>query len=353
MKKLIDLSNTFFKISGNRLIYLRSHLYGKASNYLREKIRVGLKPQLPRWIAIEVTTKCNLLCKMCDRNNLDRGFGNLDFEVYKKIVDEISKFETIQTVNLQGFGEPLIYPEYIEAVAYSKRKEISNIALNTNGTLLDEKMIKELVKAGIDTISISLDAFTKETYDIVRPNSDFEMVVRNIKNLLRYKLQNNLKKPRVQLTFVDQKKNHHELKGFVEYWIEKVDGIYSQREYHHFKLVDRSTIKERKRIPCPHLWRSMVIYWNGQVTVCPMDDNGDLVVGNIYGNSLREIWYGKKFEAIRRLHLKDRYEGLVCSGCDYWRGGAAESYETKRTIDINGKKVIWQESEPYQYWDKI
>jgi radical SAM protein with 4Fe4S-binding SPASM domain len=319
---------------------------------LREKIRIGLKPQPPRWVLIEVTSHCNLSCKMCEREQLDRGLGHMELRDYKKIIDEISKCKTIETVNLQGFGEPLMYPWYIEAVHYGKTRGISDICLNTNGTLLDEKMIKELIKSGIDKISISLDAFSKETYAIVRPNSDFIKVIENIESLIEYKKNHRLQKPHVQLTFVDQKENHHELNDFVAHWIKRVDAIYSQREYHHFRLVDRSTIIERKRIPCLHLWRSLVIYWNGQATVCPMDDNGDLTVGSIYESSMQDIWYGKHFDQIRRFHLKDKYNELVCSNCDYWRGGAAESFINEEVININNRKVFWKRNELYQYWEK-
>ena len=61
---------------------------------------------------------------------------------------------------------------------------------------IDEQKAKELLELGIDTIFISIDAATKETYEVIRVGSDFNRVVNNIKHFLEMKKERKLIFPR-------------------------------------------------------------------------------------------------------------------------------------------------------------
>jgi radical SAM protein with 4Fe4S-binding SPASM domain len=74
-----------------------------------------------------------------------------------------------------------------------------------------------------------------------------------------------------------------------------------------------------RRVPCIRPWTQFVILQNGDVTVCCEDSDGKLVVGNINGSSMREIWWGEKLLAIRHAHLEGRQDAIpLCRQCSFY-----------------------------------
>jgi radical SAM protein with 4Fe4S-binding SPASM domain len=71
------------------------------------------------------------------------------------------------------------------------------------------------------------------------------------------------------------------------------------------------------RIPCPLLWFSLSILWNGDVTVCCNDIGGELVIGNINESSLRSLWQGEIINEMRRI-LRNGEAGKIpkCDRCE-------------------------------------
>ncbi|MBD3228114.1 MAG: GTP 3',8-cyclase MoaA [Candidatus Lokiarchaeota archaeon] len=105
---------------------------------------------------ISITNRCNLNCVYCHREGIHRK----DFEEMKS--DEIIRIITlsiefgIKYIKITG-GEPLIREDIFEIIRKIRNiKEIKNISLVTNGTLLEEKAFK-LKDAGLDRVNISLD----------------------------------------------------------------------------------------------------------------------------------------------------------------------------------------------------
>src|SRR3989344_8083748 len=76
--------------------------------------------QFPRHIFIETTSVCNLKCKMCPRNYTSMKLGTMDFDLFKKIIDEAKKYQA-RTFSLHLFGEPLCDSGLIEKIAYIKK----------------------------------------------------------------------------------------------------------------------------------------------------------------------------------------------------------------------------------------
>lgn len=68
---------------------------------------------------------------------------------------------------------------------------------------------------------------------------------------------------------------------------------------------------------CPN-WKSSVILWNGDITVCCFDHNGLEVYGNLLKNTFMEIWNSKKhFEIIKKILFR---EMEICRTCGITSG---------------------------------
>ena len=85
-------------------------------------------------------------------------------------------------------GEPLCRPDFIELLHELKNVDIPT-QITTNGTLLSEKIIKEILDSPINILNISLDGGNREANDAIRGAGTFEIVTNNINRLVKMKQQ--------------------------------------------------------------------------------------------------------------------------------------------------------------------
>ena len=138
-----------------------------------------------RKLVVEVSSRCNLACKMCFRHSwIDERFGDLDPAVFVRVLDDPALANT-ETVFFGGMGEPLVHPALAEmaALASSRGKKVE---LVTNGTLLIEEKARKLLSAGVSRVWVSIDELY-ENYGRIQIGSDFGLVLGNLErfNALR------------------------------------------------------------------------------------------------------------------------------------------------------------------------
>jgi MoaA/NifB/PqqE/SkfB family radical SAM enzyme len=76
----------------------------------------------PAILMIEPTNFCNLKCPLCPTGNdsLTAPKGYMDFEDYKKIIDEMGDY--LLNVTLWNFGEPFLHKQISDMIDYAKKK---------------------------------------------------------------------------------------------------------------------------------------------------------------------------------------------------------------------------------------
>lgn len=134
---------------------------------------------------VEASSRCNLKCKMCFRHSwIGESYGDIEPDLFAKAMEDPTVSQT-ETVFFGGMGEPLIHPELNAMVALASAKG-KRVELITNGTLLTERRIQDLLEAGIDRIWVSIDEI-HENYGKIQVGSDFELVRSNLEafNALR------------------------------------------------------------------------------------------------------------------------------------------------------------------------
>ncbi|MBI5695677.1 MAG: radical SAM protein, partial [Nitrospirae bacterium] len=132
---------------------------------------------VPKWIAWEVTRRCNLSCVHCrsasTTNSFDTAFNT---EEAKKLIDDISSFST-PVIVLSG-GEPLLRSDLFEIAGYGTGKGL-RMCIATNGSLVTDEICIKMKAAGIRMVSMSLDGANPETHDDFRGQPGaFDGVVR-------------------------------------------------------------------------------------------------------------------------------------------------------------------------------
>lgn len=294
----------------------------KLFTMLDSEFKPSMEMSFPPEILIESTNFCNLKCIICPQKDSKRKRSYIDFELYKKIIDEIADVDKKVFVRPFHFGEPLLNLQLPDMIKYAKSKGIKKVGITTNGLLLNETKSKELINAGLDEIEISFEGVNKQEYEKIRINSDFEQVEHNIKRLAELKKEYGTAKPHIKLSMVKVNQTKHEISKFKKDWSPVADTISIRRPHNWIdKIKELRSENSKGFFPCRQLWVRMYVLWNGDVTFCCIDHEGTEVMGNAKEDSLLEIWQVEKYRRFRDLHLKGRQSEIpICSKCTtYWR----------------------------------
>ncbi|MCL4491549.1 MAG: radical SAM protein [Nitrospirae bacterium] len=121
----------------------------------------------PKWIAWEITRRCNLRCVHCRSSSEMEIKGHPDFPVEEayRILDDISDYAK-PVVVLSG-GEPLLRKDVFDIAGYGTEKGL-RMCLATNGTLVNDEVCSKIKESGIRIVSLSLDGSTEQVHDNFR-----------------------------------------------------------------------------------------------------------------------------------------------------------------------------------------
>ena len=289
-----------------------------------------IAPNFPTHIDIESSSLCQLKCPMCKQRLMAKEIkGNMNFDLYKKIIDECSR-RRVYSIKLSWRGEPLMNPGIWDMVRYAKEKRIKDVAFLTNGERLKIKDIPKLVESGLNWISFSIDGLGK-TYEKIRSPSKFEDIVEKLKAIKEYKERRNLKNPLVRIqTFYSAIKNNP--KEYFDFFSPIVDRINVGAD--RIEIGSKDFPRDRDFI-CPTAWQRMMIAHNGIVAQCYDDYLLKNPMGNVNEKSLYEIWHDEPFGKFRKLQkTKQQDLSLTCRECPH-RGLMNE-----KVLKIHDKKVV-------------
>jgi putative metalloenzyme radical SAM/SPASM domain maturase len=131
----------------------------------------------PSKLFVEVTTRCNLRCSMCvkEANGQRIAEGDLSLETFARLAPALPQLDTLI---LNGIGEPLLHPQLERFIADAKRvmPASGHVGFQSNGQLLDRKRAFSLAEAGVDRICISADAVSADIFGLLRRGGRPEMI---------------------------------------------------------------------------------------------------------------------------------------------------------------------------------
>lgn len=288
----------------------------------------------PVLLQVQTSSACNGRCPFCPYPVTSKSLpqGKMDWDIYRKIVDECVSFPSLRMFTPMLQNEPLLDRNICRAISYFKEKDGGKVPvfLVTNGYLLTASLIKELVDTGLDQLIISLNAHKKETYEELMPGFDFEKIRGNIDNLL----SSDLGRMKVTLRFLENRKNRDEIGEARAYWRRKganteiLSFISNRAETvdvgklrpERLDMMSGTRIKQKvfsclSRC-CILPFYQMNILFNGDVLLCCHDWRRNPVLGNVAREKLTDIWFGKKAMRLRdRIFAKDYKAVEACKGC--------------------------------------
>ena len=176
----------------------------------------------PSVVLIDTISFCNLKCSMCIHKDMTRKKGIMPWALFTRIIDEIAETNKGIRVWMVFFGEALLMkkrkPSIFDMIAYAKGKGLTDVVLNSNATLMDEKAARSLMHSGLDAIYIGLDAFCEDTYSKLRVGGNYQKTVEQVIRLLQLKKEMNSEKPEVFVQFVEMDINTGEKEVFIDFW---------------------------------------------------------------------------------------------------------------------------------------
>ncbi|HAP66992.1 MAG TPA: hypothetical protein DCQ99_04085 [Nitrospinae bacterium] len=275
----------------------------------------------PLKVTIEITNACNSDCIMCPRQSMTRPVKNMDFELYKKIIDDCGK-AGVKIIQPFNFGEPLMHNRLGEFIRYAKEHTKSRIQISTNAALLNSEKAMELLNSGLDRINIDIDGFTKDTFEKVRKNLDFDRVVENTEKFIELKKKLN-KHIFTTVSIINMDETSGEIAEFKRYWKPRVDRVLDVKYNTWTGSVENRNnfINNSKRFncPCKMLWDQMVILQDGKVALCCLDYDGKVIVGDMKNESILNIWNGKILNNLRQKQIKLKFDEIsTCRACNQY-----------------------------------
>jgi hypothetical protein len=280
---------------------------------------------LPSVLMIENTNCCNAQCVMCPRDKLTRKRGFMEFELFEKIMKELSGARRKPIVHLHGFGEPLLDPLLPEKIALAKACGIKHTYIVTNASLLFPETSRKIIDAGLDRMKISFCGTDEQSYNATMRRLDFKVALQNIKDFMRIRNELHKRSPRLILQYLPQEATGARTEAFKALWRALPDKI--SGDCMNLSALDnfgggRSYNVLGKRIVsvCFYPWSAMSVLCDGRAVTCCVDYNGVQGIGDLNSQSLREIWNGPVLSAIRRNFGKLDYRGFpTCLCCDWVR----------------------------------
>ena len=167
---------------------------------------------------------CNLSCPSCRVKKINYTSGE-QYEtrlmIHDKLMDSLLEKDLVDgcAINITGSGDPFASKIFRDFLLEFDGAQYPNVKidLQTNGVMFTEKMWRSMHKChnNIGEVLVSIDAGTKETYDIVRVGGNWDLLMKNIQMLSNLRLEGKIKVT-LTLDFVVQKHNYKEMPLAIE-----------------------------------------------------------------------------------------------------------------------------------------
>ena len=288
----------------------------------------------PRRIYFEPTNHCNLKCGHCAAHNGSgtRALGFLEFDLFKKVMNEIKNLNRQTEINFYQHGESTLHEKLLDMIKVASIDYDFFTKLNTNGVTLSKNYSKGLIDSNIDSLVFTIDSITPESYKAIKGRDLFHKVISNLLDYLEVwgdhprQIKNFFA---VDIFLVEEERNKDDIK-IIKEMFEKlpIGHVQTYELFNYMGAVQEANNKydERFKIPkqnwptCNVPWDVLGIRWNGDVVSCIYDYDSRYVIGNIKDDTIMNIWNSNKMQAFRQAQLLHNFscvekKGKLCSNC--------------------------------------
>ncbi len=312
----------------------------------------------PVFANIEITTRCNFKCSFCAREHVNIQEIDMSISEFDQI---LSKLPSVYKVRIVGLGEPLLHKQISEFIRCAKSYN-KHVGIVTNAQLLTENIGKDIIKAGLDEITFSIDSTVQNIAQEIRKGSNISKILENINAFLTLDGSEDLRtavftaiskqslsslektiedicKLNIQaivlsdLNFEDNieqsvnrnmtDKNYETIKNAILTAYRNGKPVINSRAIEEFGIENRIRDfliktpeqifeKSTKHTWCLSPWQTLPVLVNGDITVC--DCQPETRTGNILKDNLDEIWNSQQFQ-MQRKGMISEHPIKACKSC--------------------------------------
>lgn len=293
----------------------------------------------PYYLFVEPTNICQLKCPLCHTGaNINiRPKGKMDLGLLKRIVDQMGKYAF--NVFLHNKGEPLLHDDIFHFINYCSKANVgTTISTNFNCSFTEEKA-EMLIRSGLESLVVSIDGATQETYAQYRIGGDFTVVIRNLEILLKKKKYLRVKNPFIEWQFLILKHNEKDIQKVKKLARDMgVDSLVFIKAVLPFGYRDEDQVKQwfptktnlrikqgydmadNMRNKCWFLWWVAVINYDGGISPCCYVADKSTDFGKMSDHAFREIWNNGNYRFARSLFTDKRGSvnldaDVICKKC--------------------------------------
>lgn len=291
----------------------------------------------PYWLTVDPTNVCNLECRFCPtgqhREN-SRPKEIMAMTRFKSIMNKIGKY--LLYVEFCNWGEPLLNKNTTEMIKIAKKYGARTFLSSNLNIPMTSEYAEQIIKSGLDRMTISLDGASQESYEIYRKNGKFSLVLDNIKLLTEAKRKLDSKTPHLHWQFLVFKHNEHEIekarKMAVESGVNDIgftapfcapDWVSTIDEYNNYIVRDNDkavSFKHAESKLCNWLWDAITINADGSISpCCSVEDKKDDFEMFRWWKPFFVIWNSKNYRIARRYVVDKIKSGdeNICTKCDH------------------------------------
>ena len=262
---------------------------------------------------IEITNTCNLDCHFCPKHQRKR--RQLSAEEFDLLTDKVRGKVCFLYFHLMG--EPLLHPLLPQFITMAREKGFKTV-LTSNGTLLHRAMNL------LDTLphKVQLSLHSHESNARGELSSYMEEV-------MNFATQAAAKGTCVVLRLWNQggmdKENEQVMDYIAEYvprpWKERPDGfrlcdnLYLEFD-RKFEWPSANALSAKREVFCKALLKQIGVLSDGSLVPCCLDHNGDVVLGNLFHQSLEEILSSPRAQAMIEGFQHHTATEALCQNCE-------------------------------------
>jgi len=337
---------------------------------------------IPSHVQIETVNRyCDARCPMCTikfvpdwpKNAVDelsfkgqaRPAEIMNLDTFKTILSKFQPYvDKIRFVSLHGCGEPLLDKTLPEKIKFAKDLGLKEVGFTSNCSNLTEKTTKRLLEAGLNCIIPSIDGLTKEVHEAIRPRTDYEKIVNNVRHFIEARDRGDFN-CKVLVRMVRQQLNAAQWDDYNVFWralmtSEKGDDVigmdvhntggkvpnYSEMKIGDFSHKEKSWVDHyRSSVDkghfddllkpdektgeifvkasevenlggCPDLFTRLSIFASGDVALCSADQAGFFKIGNVIEEDPIVTFNNEHFTRYRQKWLSNGVGDLDhCRNC--------------------------------------
>lgn len=142
-------------------------------------------PQRPQHITLELTaqrTSCGLFAP---QSYLAINRAPMNRTLAESIIAQLATIDDA-VLSFAGAGDPLLHPEFDAIVRFAREAGVRAVHLRTE-LRCDEPTLDRILDAGVDIVTVDINADRAATYKLMHSSDEFETVLRNIEYLVEHR----------------------------------------------------------------------------------------------------------------------------------------------------------------------